>query len=158
MLDLGAGLELLLLALQAEWPAEFSVGGDRPLVAGLSATAQPASNVAPITSAVRVRRSLRRVAISRLLGEVESTFPNTNAVRINLTGADSRCRVIRQSLGRSAESIARSLGNVSYAEAEEFCRDVRQRLALSPTDGSLRAAVAERLALWKARARQRDSV
>ena len=71
---------------------------------------------------------------------------------------DAFARKMDRPLGRSAESIARALGNVSYAEAEEFCRDVRRRLALSPTEGSLRAAVAERLALWKARARQRDCV
>ena len=59
-----------------------------------------------------------------------------------------------QPLGRSAESIAKSLGNVSYAEAEEFCHDVRRRLALSPEGGSIKAVVAEQLALWKVRARQ----
>ena len=61
---------------------------------------------------------------------------------------------MEQPLGRSAESLAKSLGNVSYAEAEEFCHDVRRRLALSPGEGSVKAVVAEQLALWKARARQ----
>ena len=64
------------------------------------------------------------------------------------------CRMA-QPLGRSAESIAKSLGNVSYAEAEEFCHDVRRRLALSPGEGSVKTVVAEQLALWKVRARQR---
>ena len=63
-----------------------------------------------------------------------------------------------QPLGRSAASIAKSLGNVSYAEAEEFCHDVRRRLALSPGEGSVKAVVAEQLALWTARARQQDCV
>lgn len=63
---------------------------------------------------------------------------------------------MEQPLGRSAESLAKSLGNVSYAEAEEFCHDVRRRLALSPGEGSVKAVVAEQLALWKARARQQD--
>ena len=71
---------------------------------------------------------------------------------------DAFARKMDRPLGRSAGSVARSLGNVSYAEAEEFYCDVRRRLALSPAEGSLRAAVAGRLALWKARARQRDCV
>ena len=65
-------------------------------------------------------------------------------------------RKVDQPLGRSAGSIAKSLGNVSYAEAEEFCHDIRRRLALSPGEGSVKAVVAEQLALWKARARQQD--
>ena len=69
---------------------------------------------------------------------------------------DAFARKVDQPLGCSAESIAKSLGNVSYAEAEEFCHDVRRRLALSPGEGSVKAVVAEQLALWKARARQRD--
>ena len=69
---------------------------------------------------------------------------------------DVFARKMDQSLGRSAESIAKSLGNVSYAEAEEFCHDVRRCLALSPGEGSVKAVVAEQLALWKARARQQD--
>ena len=60
-------------------------------------------------------------------------------------------------LGRSAESIAESLGEISYAEAEEFCHDIRRRLALSPGEGSIKAVVTEQLRLWQARARQRDS-
>ena len=66
---------------------------------------------------------------------------------------DAFARKTDQPLGRSAESIAKSLGNISYAEAEEFCHDIRRRLALSPGEGSVKAVVAEQLALWKARAR-----
>ena len=69
---------------------------------------------------------------------------------------DAFARGLDQPLGRSSASIAKSLGDVSYAEAEEFCRDVRRRLALSPGEGSATATVAEQLALWKARARQQD--
>ena len=69
---------------------------------------------------------------------------------------DAFARGLDQPLGRSSASIAKSLGDVSYAEAEEFCRDVRRRLALSAGEGSAKAVVAEQLALWKARARQQD--
>ena len=60
-------------------------------------------------------------------------------------------------LGRSPESIAESLGAISYAEAEDFCHDIRRRLALSPGESSVKAVVTEQLRLWQARARRRDS-
>ena len=60
-------------------------------------------------------------------------------------------------LGASAETIAKTLDKISYAEAEEFCNGVRRRHALSLGEGSLKAIVAEQLKLWKARARQPDA-
>ena len=54
-------------------------------------------------------------------------------------------------------SIARSLGKLSYAEAEEFCSAVHRRLALSLGEGCLKTIVAEQLELWKARAHQPDA-
>ncbi len=61
-----------------------------------------------------------------------------------------------ESLGIAAETMARSLGKISYAEAEEFCRGVRRRHALSMGEKPLKAIVAEQLKVWKRRARQRD--
>ena len=60
-------------------------------------------------------------------------------------------------LGLGPRTIAKSLGDISYAEAEEFCKGVRRRLALSMGEGSVKSAVAEQLKLWKARARQPDT-
>ena len=59
-------------------------------------------------------------------------------------------------LGIGPNTIAKSLGKISFAEAEEFCNGVRRRLALSTGEGSLKTIVAEALKLWKARARQPD--
>ncbi|MYN64015.1 MAG: ATP-binding protein [Acidobacteria bacterium] len=56
-------------------------------------------------------------------------------------------------LGRTPATIAKSLGAVSYAEAEEFCRDVRRHLVLAMGAKPLRAIVAERLKLWRERLR-----
>ena len=56
-------------------------------------------------------------------------------------------------LGRTAESIARTLGAISYAEAEEFCRDVLRRSTLAMGEQPLKAIVAERLKLWAERSR-----
>ena len=56
---------------------------------------------------------------------------------------------LEQALEISPDSIANSLGNVSYAEAEEFCNGVRRRHALSLGETSLKNIVAEQLNLWK---------
>ncbi len=60
-------------------------------------------------------------------------------------------------LGIGAHTIAQSLGQISYAEAEEFCNGIRRRLALSLGEGSVKSIVSEQLKLWKARARQPDT-
>ena len=58
-----------------------------------------------------------------------------------------------QPLGFALETIAKELGAVSFADAEEFCRDVRRRAALSMGEKTLTAVVAERLRLWADRSR-----
>ena len=45
-------------------------------------------------------------------------------------------------LGPGPQTIAKSLGKISYAEAEEFCNGVRRRLALSLGEGSVKSIVA----------------
>ena len=62
-----------------------------------------------------------------------------------------------EQLGIGAHTIAKSLGQISYAEAEEFCNGIRRRLALSLGEGSVKSIVSEQLKLWKARARQPDT-
>ena len=66
-----------------------------------------------------------------------------------------------KSFGKSAASIVKSLGTISYAEAEEFCRDVRRRYVLAMGKKPLKAIVDERLDLWADRAisstRQKDT-
>ena len=56
-------------------------------------------------------------------------------------------------LGQTPATIARSLGAVSYAEAEEFCRDVRRRSVLAMGAKTLDVIVTERLKLWKEQVR-----
>ena len=56
-------------------------------------------------------------------------------------------------LGHSPETIAKRLGAISYAEAEDFCRDVRRRGILAMGEQPLRVIIAERLKLWTERSR-----
>jgi len=54
-------------------------------------------------------------------------------------------------LGRAPDSIAKALGAISYAEAEEFCLDVRRRHVLAMGETPLKRIVEERLKMWSAR-------
>lgn len=56
-------------------------------------------------------------------------------------------------LGYSSETIAEKLGKISYAEAEEFCCDVRRRGVLAMGDKRLADIVSERLKQWTGRQR-----
>ena len=58
-----------------------------------------------------------------------------------------------QPLGRTPATIARRLGAVRYAEAEEFSRDVRPRSLLATREKPVAAIVAERLTFWRERLR-----
>lgn len=53
--------------------------------------------------------------------------------------------------GRSASTLAKMLGAISYAEAEEFCLDIRRRHVLAMGETSLKKIVEERLKMWIAR-------
>jgi len=64
---------------------------------------------------------------------------------------------MEEPLGFTPQTVAKSLGEISYAEAEEFCNGVHRRLALSLGEGSVKSIIAEQLKLWKARACQPEA-
>ena len=66
-------------------------------------------------------------------------------------------RKCNEPLGVRTETMAKSLGKISYAEAEEFCFGIRRRHALSMGEKRLQTIVTEQLRLWRARARQPDA-
>lgn len=53
--------------------------------------------------------------------------------------------------GVSAERIVKTLGAVSYAEAEEFCLDVRRQHVLALNTANLKQSLESQLAIWQAR-------
>lgn len=59
--------------------------------------------------------------------------------------------------GMRAQAIAKSLGEISYAEAEQFCLDVRRRQILGMGQEPLRTIVAEQLKIWMSKARVKRS-
>jgi SpoVK/Ycf46/Vps4 family AAA+-type ATPase len=58
---------------------------------------------------------------------------------------------MKEPIGRTPSTLAKALGSISYAEAEEFCRDVRRRQVLAMGEVPLKKIVEERLKLWAAR-------
>ncbi len=58
---------------------------------------------------------------------------------------------LNEPLGRAPGALAKSLGAISYAEAEEFCLDVRRRHLLSIGETPLKKVVTDRVRLWAAR-------
>lgn len=60
-------------------------------------------------------------------------------------------KIQEQPLGHSPAALARSLGRISYGEAEQFCLDVRRRSVLALGEKSLKDVVSEQLKLWSAR-------
>ncbi len=59
-------------------------------------------------------------------------------------------------LGQSSSAIAKTLGRISYAEAEQFCLDLRRRQILSIGQKTLKVIVTEQLRLWAQRAQEKE--
>jgi SpoVK/Ycf46/Vps4 family AAA+-type ATPase len=53
----------------------------------------------------------------------------------------------------SPQAIAKSLGAISYAEAEQFCLDVRRRQVLAMGQKNLKSIVADQLKIWTSETR-----
>lgn len=62
-------------------------------------------------------------------------------------------QTLNEPLGRAPETIAKRLGAVSFAEAEEFCLDIRRRQVLAMGENPLREIVTERLTFWTERSK-----
>jgi len=61
-----------------------------------------------------------------------------------------------ESPGVSPSSIAKSLGGISYAEAEQFCLDIRRRQVLAMGGKNLKNIVSEQLRIWTSEVRAKQ--
>lgn len=59
-------------------------------------------------------------------------------------------------LGYAPTTIAKKLGKISYAEAEQFCLDIQRRHALSLGEKSLKLIVSDQLGIWTLRAEAKN--
>lgn len=80
-------------------------------------------------------------------------MPTQNALTKYIEGFAER---FSEKMGYAPSTIAKKLGTVSYAEAEEFCLDVQRRRILSLSKQSLKSLISEQLTIWTARAGARD--
>jgi len=55
--------------------------------------------------------------------------------------------------GHAPATIARRLGRISYAEAEQFCLDIQRRSVLAIGEKPVKTIVAEQLDVWETRAK-----
>lgn len=58
-----------------------------------------------------------------------------------------------ESISQSPQTLAKSLGAISYADAEQFCIDVRRRQILAMGEKTLNAILADQLKVWSSETR-----
>jgi AAA+ superfamily predicted ATPase len=56
-------------------------------------------------------------------------------------------------IGTTCSTLAKELGRISYADAEQFCLDVKRRQILTSNEKSLKQIVAEQVRIWAAETR-----
>ena len=61
-----------------------------------------------------------------------------------------------ETINPSPLALAKSLGAISYAEAEQFCLDVRRRQVLATGQKSLKHIVADQLKIWTSKTRAKQ--
>ncbi len=62
-----------------------------------------------------------------------------------------------ESLGQTSGVVAKRLGRISYAEAEEFCLDLQRRYVLALGETPLKTIIARQLETWDDRAKAHTS-
>jgi SpoVK/Ycf46/Vps4 family AAA+-type ATPase len=66
------------------------------------------------------------------------------------------CR-FNESTQFSSKAIAKTLGKLSYSDAEQFCLDVRRRQVLAMGEKDLKNIISEQLSIWASKARAQRS-
>ena len=97
---------------------------------------------------------LDRAAWRRFQIRLSLPLPTTK----NLTSyIDSFTKRFDEPLGQPASVIAKRLGRISYAEAEDFCLELRRRKILSVGEKTLKSIVREQLEIWSEQAQAIES-
>jgi SpoVK/Ycf46/Vps4 family AAA+-type ATPase len=104
---------------------------------------------AVIAAATNHPELLDRAAWRRFQLRLMLPLPTQKAIAAYIEAFAKR---LDQPLGHSPASIAKRLGRISYAEAEQFCLDVRRSQVLSLGEKSVKTIVTEQLVIWSSRA------
>lgn len=93
---------------------------------------------------------LDRAAWRRFQVRIQLKLPNHKELAEYLGNFLGR---FNEPFGISSAAIAKGLGRASYADAEQFCLDVRRRQILSIGEKSLKQILAEQLRIWGSESR-----
>lgn len=103
-----------------------------------------------IAAATNHPELLDRASWRRFQVRLPLPLPDSRALTRYIEAFSER---FREPLGLQPAAIARRLGKISYAEAEQFCLDVQRRSVLAIGEKPVKTIVAEQLDVWDMRAR-----
>jgi AAA+ superfamily predicted ATPase len=98
---------------------------------------------------------LDRAAWRRFQLRVQLTLPTQSELALYVEEFLNR---FEEPTGMSSTALAKGLGNISYADAEQFCLDVRRRQILAIGEKSMKQIVAEQLKIWTAETRAQQPI
>ena len=103
-----------------------------------------------IAAATNHPELLDRASWRRFQLRLSLPLPDSRALTRYIQSFSER---LAEPLGQTPSAIAKRLGRISYAEAEQFCLDVQRRSVLAIGQKAVKAIVAEQLNVWDTRAR-----
>ena len=106
-----------------------------------------------VTGATNHPELLDRASWRRFQLRLALPLPTQRALAKYIEGFARR---FPEKMGVAPSAIAKKLGTISYAEAEQFCMDIQRRHILSMNEQSLKSLISEQLTIWNARAEARD--
>jgi AAA+ superfamily predicted ATPase len=105
---------------------------------------------AVVAAATNHPELLDRAAWRRFQVRVQLKLPTQKELSLYLEEFLTR---FGEPIGMAAMVLAKNMGRVSYADAEQFCLDVRRRQVLSAGRKTVKQIVAEQLNIWTAESR-----
>lgn len=102
-----------------------------------------------VTAATNHPELLDRASWRRFQLRLTLPLPDSASVGRYIMAFSER---FKEPLGQTPATIAKKLGPVSFAEAEQFCLDVQRRMVLAMGSRPLKSIVSEQLQTWDARA------
>ncbi|ODS56456.1 MAG: AAA family ATPase [Acidobacteria bacterium SCN 69-37] len=102
-----------------------------------------------VTAATNHPELLDRASWRRFQLRLSLPLPDAAAVGRYIASFSAR---FEEPLGQTPAAIAKKLGSVSFAEAEQFCLDVQRRAVLAMGARPLKSIVSEQLEAWSVRA------
>jgi SpoVK/Ycf46/Vps4 family AAA+-type ATPase len=139
-------------AIGKERGDEHETGEIKRVVSSLLLNIDALPSYVVVIAATNHAELLDRAVWRRFQLRLELPPPGRDATLAWLKKFESRTGL---KLGLTSKQIEEHLGGLSYAELEDFCRDVQRRLVLETPRGDMKSVVASRIAQLRARYRPR---